>query len=369
MKSILLFFFFFFTLFANDKAHTFAPSEDCKACHPLIYEEFKGSMHANSIPQKDSILNAVWAKHPKNLKAERFECGKCHTPAADNLDAMLSKDKKALPDATNPTHEEGISCAYCHRIQSIEKHAQSNTNIMTNTQKNYFGTLKEHLESPYHGIVSEGNEHMKNGNVCIGCHSHRMNNHNLNVCSTNIDNQMDGANCVSCHMQKVAGSVSNMHERSEHTFHGFAGTHFNSEMLSKYVDISFAKEAKSFFIHIDNQSSHALLLHPLRMAVLKVSVTRDGEKTQLQDEVFVRVLGKDGEPAMPWIADTTLKDTMIQGNEKRSVKYDFSLKKGDTINVVLGWFLVNPKALEKLNLQDEALAKKFHIFKEMHFSL
>jgi len=367
MKYLLLSLFFVFNLFANDKAHTFAPSEDCKTCHPLIYDEFKTSMHANSLPQNDAILNAVWAKHPKHLKAERFECGKCHTPAADNLDAMLSSDQKALPDANNPTHQEGISCAYCHRIQSIEHHKMSNTNIMTNTPKNYFGTLKEHMESPYHGIVSEGNEHMQNGNVCIGCHSHRMNNHNLNVCSTNIDNQMDGANCVSCHMQKVAGSVSNLHERSEHTFHGFAGSHSNSDMLSKYVDITFEAQAKGFSIDINNTTSHALLLHPLRMAVLKVTVTRDAKQTQLKDEVFVRVIGKDGKPAMPWIADTTLKDTMIQGSEKRRVTYDFVLQKGDKIDATLGWFLVNPQAIETLNLKDDAVANKFHVFKEMHF--
>jgi hypothetical protein len=195
-----------------------------------------------------------------------------------------------------------------------------------------------------------------------------MNNHKLNVCSTNIDNQMDGANCVSCHMQKVEGSVSNLHERKEHTFHGFAGAHFHSEMLSKYVDISLARETNGFVINIDNQSSHALLLHPLRTAVLKVSVTRASHKTQLKDEIFVRVLGKDGQPAMPWIADVTLKDTMIQGNEKRSIKYDFALEKGDTVDVTLGWFLVNPQALQKLGLQEDTTSKEFHIFKEMHFS-
>lgn len=368
MKLLTLFFTLAALIFANDKAHTFASSEDCKSCHPLIYDEFKGSMHANSIPQKDPIHNAVWAKHPKHLKAQRYECGKCHTPAADNLDAMLSKDLQALPDAANPTHDVGISCAYCHRIKSIEHHKASNTNIMTTTEKNYFGTLKDHIESPYHGIVSEGNEHMKNGNVCIGCHSHRMNKHNLNVCSTNIDNQMDGANCVSCHMPKVDGTVSNLNERKQHTFHGFAGAHFHSQMLTKHVDISILREINDFIINIDNRTSHALLLHPLRTAVLKVSVTRDGKTTELPNEIFVRVLGKEGKPAMPWVADVTLKDTMIQANEKRSVKYDFALQSGDRVDVVLGWFLVNPKAVEKLGLQEDKASTEFKLFKKESFS-
>ncbi|MBU0720884.1 cytochrome c family protein [bacterium] len=368
MKLLLGLSLLFYTwLFANDMTRTYAPSEDCKACHTQIYDEFSASMHAHSTPQKDVIHNAVWEKHPQNTKQERYGCGKCHTPAADNLNAMKTPGQKAMPDMNNATHQAGISCAYCHRIKSIEHHPVHNTNIMTHTQKNYFGTLEEHMESPYHGIVSEGNEHMKNGNVCIGCHSHKMNKHGLNVCSTNIDNSMDDANCVSCHMPKVQGSVSNLHKREKHTFHGFAGSHFHSDMLSKYVNISVLREISDFIVNIDNQTSHALLLHPLRTAVLKVSVTRDANTTHLQDEIFVRIIGKDGKPAMPWAADKTLKDTMIQANEKRSVSYDFKLMQGDRVDVVLGWFLVNPKALKTLKLENEKVATEFTVFKKESF--
>ena len=368
MQYILLFVISLTSLLANDTAHTFAPSSDCKACHTQIYDEFTGSMHANSTPQKDPIHKAVWDKHPQNTKQERYGCGKCHTPAANNLDAMKTKGQKAMPMSDNETHQAGISCAYCHRIKAIEHNPKHNTNIMTKTEKNYFGTLEDHIESPYHGIVSEGNEHMQNGNVCIGCHSHKMNKHKLNVCSTNIDNEMDGANCVSCHMPKVKGSVSNMKERKEHTFHGFAGSHFHSDMLTKYVDISLLRQIDNFIVNIDNRTSHALLLHPLRTAVLKVSITRDSKTTKLKDEVFVRVIGHNGKPAMPWAASTTLKDTMIKANEKRSVKYDFKILHGDKIDVVLGWFLVNPKAVKKLGLQNEKVATEFKEFKKESFT-
>ena len=224
------------------------------------------------------------------------------------------------------------------------------------------------MDSPYHGIVSEGNEHMQNGNVCIGCHSHKMNKHGLNVCSTNINNEMDGANCVSCHMPKVDGSVSKFKQTKEHAFHGFAGAHFHSDMLSKYINISLLREIKSFTVNIDNQTSHAMLLHPLRLAMLKVKVTREGKTIKLKNKVFVRVIGKNGKPAMPWAANKTLKDTMIKANEKRSVKYAFKLQKGDKVDVVLGWFLVNPKAIKKLGLQNENVATKFHEFKKRSFT-
>lgn len=368
MKKLAILLTVTFALFANDGVHEFAPSEECATCHTQIYNEFYGSMHANSTPQKDVIHKAVWDKHPHKTKLQQYSCGKCHSPAADDLDKMLTKGQKAMPDANNKTHQEGISCAYCHRIKSIEKHEESNTNIISKTPKNYFGAGKSTLESPYHKIMTQKNQHFKDGNVCIGCHSHNVNKFGLNLCSTNVNDEMSGANCVSCHMPKVKGSVSTINETKTHTFHGFAGAHYNSEMLEKYVDISVLRNIDNFIVNIDNRSSHALLLHPMRMAVLKIDVIRLGETIPLEKEVFVRVIGKDGKPAMPWNAQTTLKDTMIQANEKRAVKRDFKLQKGDKVNVTLGWFLVNPKALESLGLQNEKVAKEFKVFKKQSFS-
>jgi len=369
MKYLFYFLLAVISLWANDKAYSYAPSEDCKDCHTAIYNEFSGTMHANATPQKDPIHNAVWSKHPQNLKQQRYGCGKCHTPAADTLDAMKRKGQKALPLADNPTHQAGISCAYCHRILSIEQHKKHNTNIISPEPKKYFGTLKEHIESPYHAIITEGNAHMQNGNVCIGCHSHKMNKHGLNVCSTNIDNEMDGANCVSCHMPKVKGSVSEMHQTETHAFHGFSGSHFHSDMLRKYVDISLLRQIDNFIINIDNRTSHALLLHPLRLALLKVTVHREGKSIPLEKKYFARVIGTEGKPAMPWMAKETIKDTMIKANEKRVVTYDFKLEKGDRVEVILGWYLVNPKAVGKLNLQKVKAATEFHEFIKKTFKI
>jgi hypothetical protein len=178
---------------------------------------------------------------------------------------------------------------------------------------------------------------------------------------------MDGANCVSCHMPKVKGSISNMTERKIHAFHGFAGSHYHTDMLTKHIGISLLREIDDFVINIDNHTSHALLLHPLRTAVLKASIFRDGKEIKLKDELFARVIGHDGKPAMPWKASTTLKDTMIKANEKRSVKYNFKLQKNDRVDVTLGWYLVNPKALKKLGLENEVVASKFIEFKKERY--
>jgi len=368
LKYILFSLLLSLSLNANDKTRDYSSSEDCKDCHTQIYNEFSGSMHTHSTPQKDPIHKAVWDRHPQNLKANRYGCGKCHTPTADNLNDMKTKGKKAPPMMDNATHQAGISCAYCHRIEGIELHKKSNTNIMADKEKNFFGTRTTHIDSPYHGITTEGNTHIKNGNVCIGCHSHKRNKHGLNVCSTNIDNEMDGSNCVSCHMPKVKGTVSIMNETPTHTYHGFAGAHSDSDMLTQYVDITMKKDNSKFIVNINNKISHALLLHPLRTAVLKVSVTRGQYIQKMKDEIFVRVIGHNGKPAMPWVASTTLRDTMIQGKENRTIHYDYKLKKGDKVDIVLGWYLVNSKALKELGLENEDVATKFTEFKKESFS-
>jgi hypothetical protein len=325
-------------------------------------------MHANATVDKDAIHRAVWNKQTSMTKTEQYSCGKCHTPTADNLDKMLKQGEKAMPDAANATHQEAISCAYCHRIEKIEEHKQSNTNIISKTPKEYYGAGRSSLDSPYHKIKTDENSNFKNGNICVGCHSHNVNKAGLNLCSTNVNSEMNEANCVSCHMPKVEGSFSSIIETKTHAFHGFAGAHKNSDMLKKYIDISITRNIDNFIVNIDNRSSHALLLHPARMAVLKISVIRDAKTTELEKEVFVRVIGKDGEPAMPWAADSVIKDTMIQANEKRAVKREFKLQKGDKVDVVLGWFLVNPKALESLELQNEKVATEFKVFKKESFS-
>ncbi|MBT5230868.1 MAG: hypothetical protein HOM11_11415 [Methylococcales bacterium] len=367
MKILFVMILVSFSAIANDGVYSFAKSDTCKACHTQIFDEFFSSMHANSTPQKDMIHNAVWSKHPQNVKQNRYGCGKCHTPAADNLDKMMAKGQQAIPMQDNETHQAGISCAYCHRIKSIQLHQKSNINVISSAEKHYFGTRDSGVTSPYHEIIKTDNEHFKNGNLCIGCHSHKQNKSGLNVCTTEIQNTEGGPNCVSCHMPKVKGGVSQISTTKTHVFHGFSGAHNHSNLLQQYVDLSLYIHSNHFLVMVENQASHAFLLHPLRVAVLKVRIVR-GEKLMPQkNELFVRVIGKDGKPAMPWVANTTLKDSMLKAKEKRAVKYNVSLQKGDKVEVVLGYYLVNPKALKPLKLQNEKVATEFHLFKQQVF--
>ncbi len=364
-KLIVAGMFWGVSLWANQ---TFEPSRTCKECHPKIYEEFQSSQHRNASIFKDEIHAAVWKKHPKNLKMQSYGCARCHTPAAKNLEALVAEHNGVVPDANDTTQAEGVSCAYCHRIEGIEHGEKLNKNIIARAPKAYFGTRREHIKSPFHKILTNS-EHFNNGNVCIGCHSHKKNKFGMNVCSTNIKNELDGANCVSCHMPKVEGSVSTLRETKRHTFHGFPGTHTHLDMLRRYVDIELLRGIDAFDIAVNNKSSHALSLHPMRVMQLRLKVTR-GEKTRSFEPVdFLRAIGADGKPTPPWLAKEIVKDTSVKANEKRVVHYPYKLRKGDRVEVTIGYYLVNPKMVEKLDLQKSEIARSFRIFKTETFTI
>jgi hypothetical protein len=346
----------------------FEPNQTCKECHPSIYKEFQTAQHARSTVFTDEIHAAVWKKHPKNTKMQSYGCAKCHTPAASNLKALVGKHNGVVPDAENRTQAEGISCAYCHRIESIKHGRMMNVNVVSKEEKSYFGSLKEHIESPFHKIKTDS-AHFNNGNVCIGCHSHKKNKFDMNVCSTNINNELEKANCVSCHMPKVKGSVSTLHETKEHAFHGFPGTHSHQDMLGRYVEIGLEQNSKGFTIAVENKSSHALSLHPMRVMQMRVSVTRGEETKQLPAKNFLRVIGANGKPTPPWLAKEEVMNTTVRGNETRRVDYDFALQKGDKVEVALGYYLVNPKMLKGLGLQKSKVATTFHLFKTERFEI
>ncbi len=350
-------------LFAYANHPKFALNQTCKECHPKIWEEYQTSMHAHATIFKDPIHAAVWKKNPASKK-QAYKCAKCHTPAADNFKELVAPNGIG-PDPKNTSQNDAVACAYCHRIQAIKEDLKTNHNIISPEPKKYFGTRKDHIASPFHKIDTSNPNFLK-GNVCMGCHSHKRNKFGLNVCSTNEHREIENANCVSCHMPKVPGSVSTLKERKEHTFHGFAGAHVHNEMLQKYVELEFLPHLKGFEVAINSKTPHAFLLHPARVAFVKVKVVRNGKSLFEDTKLLVRVLGANGKPTPPWLAREVVKDTMLKANEKRIFKYDVKLQKGDRVEVILGYRLVKPPLAKKLGIKEEFATKPI-IFKKAEF--
>ncbi len=354
------------TLFANT-----ADTATCQKCHPTIVEEFESSMHKKSSIYEDKIHKAVWDKHPSKEKND-YTCAKCHTPNATD----------------EASQKEGITCISCHTITNVEKHAKSNKNIYTDKDKTFFSAEKGRESeivkhettsswwgnkttkgSAYHDI-DYTNESFYNGQMCMGCHSHRQNSHEFNVCSIEEDGAKDKeTNCISCHMPKIDGTATTVRKSKQHTYHGFAGARVKPEMLSQYVELEFKNSNKGFEVVVQNKAPHDFMTHPLRVAQLRVTLIRDTKQTELKTHTFVRVIGTDGKPSMPWLATEVVKDTMLKANEKRTINYEDKLVSGDIVEVSLGYYLVNPKAVENLNLQDEKELTKFTTLKIKRFNV
>jgi ribosomal protein L37AE/L43A len=342
----------------------------CKGCHPIISNEFSNSIHKKSTIYEDKVHKAVWDKHPAKAKGQ-YKCAKCHTPKTKDM-------------------HTGITCVSCHTIIDVKEHSAVNENIYETKDKtlysaqkgmedkkivyhektSMFGLIKKTTGSPYHDI-DYTNKNYYTGKMCMGCHSHKQNAHKFTVCSTNMNGAKDEeSNCISCHMPKVKGSATNIRESKTHAFHGFAGVRNAPELLSKYVDITYKNNNENGFdIIVHNKAPHNLLTHPLRVVALKTTLKRDGKVEELKTFKFMKIIGTNGKPSMPWLATEIIKDNMIKDKEKRVLSFDTKLQNGDEIEATLGYFIVNPKAVKKLGLEKEKELTKFTDLKRVYFKV
>lgn len=344
--------------------------ETCKKCHPLIVDEFENSMHRKSSIYDDEIHKAVWDMHPAKAK-DNYVCADCHTPNAKN-------EQEA---------KKGITCSSCHTIKDIEKHASVNKNIYNKDAKTFysaeagresekviykkesswFGLNKTTVGSPYHDI-DYTNKNYYTGEVCMGCHSHRQNKDEFMICKASKEGaQNEQENCITCHMPKVDGTATTIRETKQHSYHGFPGARKDPQMLSKYVELDFKKSSDGFEITINNKAPHDLMLHPLRVVELRVNLVKDKKVTPLKSNSFVKVIGNKEGPSMPWLANRVIVDTMLKANEKREISYSDKVESKDKVEVQLGYYIVNPKALKKLNLEKNKDAKSFTVLKQERF--
>lgn len=345
----------------------FMPNKSCKKCHQMIYQEYQKARHSHSSIFKDPIHNAVW-KLSLDFKNKQYRCAICHTPSDTKLlTAIFDYNSTMMPDINSTAQKDGVSCAYCHRIKKIKRDDKFNHNIISAKEKIYFGNrfnIKKITQ--FHQYAS--NENFQNGNVCLGCHSHFKNKYGINICSYDKDDEMKILNCVSCHMPKVKGSVSDEDNSTKfHAFHGFAGIYNKPSYLNKYIGIEILRGLDRFFIAINNKAPHPLTLHPMRVMQLRVSVIRDNNTTIFPVKNFVRIIGKKDKITLPWNAKEIIKNTSIKSNEKRISTYMFRLKPNDIVNIKVGYKLLSKELAKKLGLDNNKEIERFILLKEKTF--
>ena len=363
----------------NISADTTLQNTVCKQCHPLIYAEYQASMHSHASIFRDPVHKAVWDKHPAKRK-NKYECARCHTPS----DTTIRPGKPLVPNSIQLT--QPISCQTCHTIERIEKHSKYNINIYTKKKKYFFsadpkrkgkkvvfkeksglfGLFKKPVGSPFH-TIDYSNEIYYNGQMCMGCHAHKQNGKGFTVCDLEVKQGNSKESCISCHMPQKKGTLANQKQSATHAYHGVS-IHQTPKELSKYINLALKEEPQGFTVTIHNKATHTLFPQPLRLNQLRVSIERNGKKLTLPPVSFKRVIGVNGKPSMPWLAETVLKDTLIKALEKRKVDYSTVLQKGDEVTVKFGYYLVNPHAAKKLGIKDKKVTD-FKVLTQKRFKL
>ena len=355
MKYIL----FCFLIFINLQA-SYMDSKSCSECHQDIYNEHTKSMHHNSSIFKDMFHKAIVEK----ASPSKYDCAFCHSPAANNLATLKTGQDKPNPRNVNET--DGVSCFYCHQITKVfqAKHQNINFYNYKGGKPTFFGNLADADFSDKH--ESQSNEIYKNSTVCMGCHSHKLNGADVEICNTKSEPNEPTSDCIGCHMPKTNGSPVNVNKRgrnnyTSHNFFGIRDEHF----VKQAVELRIQQAKDGFLVSVKNKMGHPLILQPMRLKYIKIQIKRKGaviwqnfQNSPLEDkEASFTTTFKNDEniEVLPPQAKAILFKNNLGANETKNIHYQVKLQKNDEIRASWHSMIVRPELAKELGLGAEYL--------------
>ena len=353
--------FYFLTLLSSILCAKYLSNESCKECHEDIYYEYQTSYHSKTY-FNDELHRKVADKASKKT----YDCATCHMPAAQNLQALITG--KERPSALYKEESDAISCLYCHQIAYVKKSHAHNINVIAKQAEGYkpnmYGTLDNPDDSDKHAML---NNPIYEKNVCIGCHSHKRNAHDVLIFQAIKENQ-NSTECIKCHMPLVSGAPekTNKRGRLEHHSHTFAGIH-NLDMLRHSVDLSAKNGKNSITITLTNKMPHPLIIQAARLKYLDIELIRDKKviwknfknspTEDRQGSFHIEFLNdKNQSVIIPSFAKKRGFVNNLKAKETKILKYTTpTIQKGDTIKVAMYVILAKPSCTKVLNLEDKTL--------------
>ncbi len=365
-QFILLIFLFSLSLQAKDK---YLDNHSCNECHEKIYEEYQTSAHAKSY-----FTDELHKKIADKVSNEKYACATCHMPMANNLKDLISG--KARPNKNNKTHTDAISCYFCHTIAYVKTAHKHNINTKARQAENFKPTLYGRLVDP-----DDSDKHSSSKNpiygqkVCMGCHSHKLNDNNVTIFRA-MQKKQNSLECIKCHMPELEGGAEKINKktRATHVSHKFLGI-YDKEFRATGLDINISTTADSIEIKLTNKMAHPLIIQPSRVKYLEVKVLRNGkeiwknykEKPQEDKKAFFEYRFKDKDGKKIIIPATAYSGEMNNLNMKESklLKYTgMKLKKGDVVKATMFVRFAKQDCQQVIKLEDEKF-KKAHLLKEV----
>lgn len=336
-------------------------NHSCSECHENIYEEFQSSMHS-----KGYFNNELHRKIADSVSTKKYDCAVCHTPAADNLADLISG--KARPDKHNKTHTDAISCYFCHTIAYVKKSHKFNINIKAKQAQNYKPTLYGRLQNPESSDKhSSVNNPIYGQKVCLGCHSHKLNDNNATVFRA-MQKDQNSQECIKCHMPEIAGGAEKLDKRARghHASHKFLGIH-DIEFRKTGIDIDASATKNNLEIKLHNKMAHPLIIQPARAKYLLIKLTRDGKtiwqnyKNDPREDkqgYFSYSFKKNAHKIIiPAQADSSSQNNIAQKSTKVLHYTIPTIKSSDKITISLWVQLAKSDCTKVVSLEDKNLTK------------
>ena len=342
----------------------------CKECHETIYDEYQSSMHSKSY-FTDELHRKVANEADKN----KYVCATCHMPMANNLNELISG--KSKPDKNNKTHTDAISCYFCHTIAYVKTAHKFNINTKARQAEHYKPTLYGRLINPdksdKHSSVSNPVYAKK---VCMGCHSHKLNDNNVTIFRA-MDQKQNSIGCIKCHMPEISGGAEKIDKRARghHASHKFLGIH-DVKFRKTGIDINGSVENKILQIILTNKMEHPLIVQPARAKFLKIEVLRDKKiiwtnyknfPKEDKQSYFAYNFKKEGKKII--IPATATEGSVNNINSKKSkiLSYNIqNIRKGDIVHISFYVQLAKSDCSKVINIKDSYLTDK-QLIKEVYF--
>jgi hypothetical protein len=288
-------------------------------------------------------------------------------PAAKNMKELIEGSDR--PIKHNVEQKDAISCFYCHQIGFVKQAHQKNINFLSKKPAGYkvsmFGSLEDADDSDKHEML---NNPIYKKNVCLGCHSHKRNSHDVLIFDAMLDNQ-DSTGCLKCHMPYISGGVekTNKRARLEHRSHLFPGVH-SLEMVKDGIDIDVSTKDNTIIVTLKNKMPHSLIIQAARLKYLEITLRRDNKviwrnykKSPLEDKkgsFEIEFLDENNKPVIiPAFAYKRGFVNNLKAKETRDIEYKVdSIKKGDVISVSMYTILAKPSCNKELDLKDKSLS-------------
>lgn len=223
----------------------YPPAEVCASCHGDVYEQWKNSMHSQSILHSIDIIysyikNAIpndpersaRAKKPGGYKAELMKCFVCHAPQLEQASekfmrevaqAVIDYYEKKDSKAKNLLERLTVTCYVCHNMKALHPPERPEPNVMYST--------KGRGQSPFHDIKKH--PYIGNSNFCMQCHGAYLAPDGEPIfCSTIAQSYRD-------HYVAMGGQLScqDCHMRAKSRGHTFPGTYV-IDMLKEGIGLN-----------------------------------------------------------------------------------------------------------------------------------